>query len=62
MVVPVNDVIYNVWNPIDHINVLSTANYEYAKLFYESHADKSKLELWKIITTDEGYNEHIRIS
>ena len=62
MYVPVKEVVYSVWDPNAHKAILNTVNKEEALRLHASHANKTALEVWKIITTDNGYNEHIKLA
>jgi hypothetical protein len=61
MNVPVKDIIYSIWNPLTHEVVLNTPIKKEAIRVYEQHALRSILQVWKIVTTEEGYNEHIKL-
>jgi hypothetical protein len=62
MYTPVKEVLYSVWDPIHHEHLLRTCELRQAELFYESHSRRNELELWKIITLDDGNVEHIKVS
>jgi hypothetical protein len=61
MDVPVKDLLYSVWNPIDHKPVINTPIKEQALRIYNQHTDKENLELWKIVRTVDGWHEHSKI-
>ena len=61
MNVPVKDIIYSIWNPLTHDVVLNTPIKKEAIKVYEQNALRPILEVWKIVTTGDGYNEHIRL-
>jgi hypothetical protein len=63
MYVPVDDIIYSVWDPIKHEHILKSNNEEFITLYFNSHANKRNLQLWKIITLHDpaGEVKHYRL-
>lgn len=62
MEVPVDEIIYSVWDPLKHRHVMKTNDLDAARVVYGSHVNHDRLELWKIVTTHDGNNEHFKLS
>jgi hypothetical protein len=62
MDVPVKDITYSIWDPTEHKQILCSYDERFAIRYYQQHARKDVLELWKITTTTDGWYEHSKLA